>query len=112
MENSESKEKVQSVKLKANDHRQLNPTEIVLHNAKILANVDNKEANRLIGEELARLKEYLLPENSEKDLRDDPARMIQAQISLVTLSTAIEYWMALLRQKHIKVYTADQMPKA
>lgn len=112
MEDLKSKEKVQNVKLKANDHRQLDPTEIVLHNARILANVDTAEANRIIGEELARLKECLIPENAEKDLRNDPARMIQAQISLVTLSTAIEYWMALLRQKHIKVYTADQMPKA
>ena len=112
MEDLKSKEKVQKVKLKANDHRQLDPTEIVLHNARILANVDSKEANRLMGEELERLKECLIPENAEKDLRNDPARMIQAQISLVTLSTTIEYWMASLRQKHIKVYTADQMPKA
>lgn len=112
-QNSKSDVKVKVVK--AQHPSQINPNEIVMNNARALVSMPEKERTEVIKTQLSVIITTLFPEEDGKEPKDfttDVAAMLRAQIGLVTLSTAIEYWMAKERQGRIKVYSADEMPKA
>ena len=113
-QNSKSDVKVKVVK--AQHPSQINPNEIVMNNARALIAMNVKDRNNVIKKQIALILDCLFPEVAEgeepKDFITDVANMLRVQIGLVTLSTAIEYWMAKERQGRIKVYSADEMPKA
>lgn len=115
MEEKDSKSDVKVKVVKAQHPSQLNPNEIVLNNARALIAMPEKERNEVIKTQFSVIITTLFPEEDGKEPRDftkDVAAMLRAQIGLVTLSTAIEYWMAKERQGRIRVYTANEMPKA
>ena len=115
MEEKDSKSDVKVKVVKAQHPSQLNPNEIVLNNARALIAMPEKERNEVIKTQFSVIITTLFPEedgNEPKDFTTDVAAMLRAQIGLVTLSTAIEYWMAKERQGRIKVYSADEMPRA
>lgn len=113
-QNSKSDVKVKVVK--AQHPSQINPNEIVLNNARALIAMSKEDRNDVIKKQIALILDCLFPEVMEgeepKDFITDVPNMLRAQIGLVTLSTAIEYWMAKERQGRIKVYSADEMPRA
>lgn len=115
MEEKDSKSDVKVKVVKAQHPSQLNPNEIVLNNARALIVMSEKERNEVIKTQFSVIITTLFPEEDGKEPKDftkDVAAMFRAQIGLVTLSTAIEYWMAKERQGRIKVYAANEMPKA
>lgn len=115
MEEKDSKSDVKVKVVKAQHPSQLNPNEIVLNNARALIAMPEKERNEVIKTQFSVIITTLFPEEDGKEPKDftkDVAAMLRAQIGLVTLSTAIEYWMAKERQGRIKVYAANEMPKA
>ena len=115
MEEKDSKSDVKVKVVKAQHASQLNPNEIVINNARALVSMPEKERTEVIKTQLSVIITTLFPEEDGKEPRDfttDVAAMLRAQIGLVTLSTAIEYWMAKERQGRIKVYAANEMPKA
>lgn len=116
MEEKDSKSDVKVKVVKAQHASQLNPNEIVLNNARALVSMPEKERTEVIKTQLSVIITTLFPEEEDgkepKDFTTDVAAMLRAQIGLVTLSTAIEYWMAKERQGRIKVYTANEMPRA
>lgn len=116
MEEKDSKSDVKVKVVKAQHASQLNPNEIVLSNARALVAMPPERRNGVIKLQLDIIIKALFPEVPEheepKDFTTDVAAMLRAQIGLVTLSTAIEYWMAKERQGRIKVYAANEMPKA
>lgn len=114
MEEEDSKSDVKVKVVKAQHPSQLNPNEIVLNNARALIAMPEKERNEVIKTQFSVIITTLFPEEDGKEPKDftkDVAAMLRAQIGLVTLSTAIEYWMAKERQGRIRVYTANEMPK-
>lgn len=115
MEEKESKSDVKIKTVKAQHPSQLNPNEIVLSNARALVAMTPEERSKVMKTQLSVIITSLFPEEDGKEPKDfttDVAAMLRAQIGLVTLSTAIEYWMAKERQGRIKVYAANEMPKA
>ena len=111
MEEKDVKVKV----VKAQHPSQLNPNEIILNNARALVTLPTERRDKVIKMQLSVILTTLFPEEDGKEARDftaDVAAMLRAQIGLITLSTAIEYWMAKERQGRIKVYAANEMPKA
>lgn len=115
MEEKDSKSDVKVKMVKAQHASQLNPNEIVINNARALVAMPEKERTEVIKTQLSVIITTLFPEEDGKEPKDfttDVAAMLRAQIGLVTLSTAIEYWMAKERQGRIKVYAANEMPKA
>lgn len=115
MEEKDSKSDVKVKVVKAQHASQMNPNEIVINNARALVSMPEKERSEVIKTQLSVIITTLFPEEDGKEPKDfttDVAAMLRAQIGLVTLSTAIEYWMAKERQGRIKVYAANEMPKA
>lgn len=113
MEEKDSKSDVKVKVVKAQHASQLNPNEIVINNARALVSMPVKDRNEIVRKQLKLIDDFLFPEDEcDKDFTTDVAAMLRAQIGLVTLSTAIEYWMAKERQGRIKVYAANEMPKA
>lgn len=115
MEEKDSKSDVKVKVVKAQHASQLNPNEIVLNNARALVAMPPEERREVMKTQLSVIITTLFPEEDGKEPKDfttDVAAMLRAQIGLVTLSTAIEYWMAKERQGRIKVYAANEMPKA
>lgn len=115
MEEKDSKSDVKVKVVKAQHASQLNPNEIVINNARALVAMTPEERSEVIKTQLSVIITTLFPEEDGKEFKDfttDVAAMLRAQIGLVTLSTAIEYWMAKERQGRIKVYAANEMPKA
>lgn len=115
MEEKDSKSDVKVKVVKAQHTSQLNPNEIVINNARALVAMTPEERSEVIKTQLSVIITTLFPEEDGKEPKDfttDVAAMLRAQIGLVTLSTAIEYWMAKERQGRIKVYAANEMPKA
>ena len=115
MEEKDSKSDVKVKVVKAQHASQLNPNEIVINNARALVAMTPEERSEVIKTQLSVIITTLFPEEDGKEPKDfttDVAAMLRAQIGLVTLSTAIEYWMAKERQGRIKVYAANEMPKA
>lgn len=96
--------------------RKLDPMEIVLSNVKILVSLPRAEREEIIQKQLDEIREEIISQDPKQentlDFPKDPVRMLKVQIGLATLSTAIEYWMAKQRQGRIKVYAANEMPKA
>lgn len=109
------KDSKSDVKIKVQREAQLDPNELVLNNARALVAMSPEKRSEVMKTQLSVIITTLFPEEDGKEPKDfttDVVAMLRAQIGLVTLSTAIEYWMAKERQGRIKVYTADQMPKA
>lgn len=109
------KDSKSDVKIKVQRDAQLDPNELLLNNARALVAMSPEERSEVMKTQLSVIITTLFPEEDGKEPKDfttDVVAMLRAQIGLVTLSTAIEYWMAKKRQDRIKVYTADQMPKA
>ena len=115
MEEKDSKSDVKIKVVKAQHASQLNPNEIVLNNARALVAMKPEERTEVIKTQLSVIITTLFPEEDGKEPKDfttDVAAMLRAQIGLVTLSTGIEYGIAKERQGRIKVYAANEMPKA
>lgn len=98
--------------LKANDKSQINPTEIVMGNARALVESTPEKAMELMNMQLEVLHGILNEDGGEKPFNEDPGRMLRVQVGLVSISTAIDIWMAKLRQNRIKVYDQSAMPKS
>lgn len=84
------------------------PQEIVIDNARILVHAKPEDRNKLFKQSL----KYVIGQIKGKDFTKDINALIGVQIQLSSVSLAIEYWLAKLKEGKIKVYDASQMPKA
>lgn len=104
------KPKTQKITIDANT--KLDPQEIVMNNAAVLAQSSPEDAVALIREQLNIILEKLESEEGKPHFTEDVTKMIPTQIALASLSIAIDYWVAKLRKGKIKIYGPEEMPKA
>lgn len=101
--------KVQKVQISAEELKKMGPQEVVMSNAKTLVSADLETAKEFI--ELSTKAIVDLTSNTD-DFTKDAASLINMQVQLASLSLAVEYWMAKLREGRIKIYNNADMPKA
>ena len=89
--------------------KKLGPQEIVLANARILVHSDLDKTKELLDTSFTYMKEQL---NNKEDFRKDINALVGIQIQLASLSLAVEYWTAKLKQNRIQVYDQSAMPKS
>lgn len=107
------KEKAEVAAVTAEQAEKLGPQAIVFNNARILVHAELDEAQDLIKKSMAYMDTLFFDEKDEKfDFRQDAKALIGVQLQLASLSLAIEYWLKKIQTNKIKVYGANDMPKA
>ena len=91
----------------------LGPQEIVINNARTLVHSDLETATIYIHATIDYMLELIKKnEDDNKDFREDANALVGIQLQLASLSLAAEYWLKKIKTNRIKVYGADEMPKA
>lgn len=113
--NNNNKENVKEVMIKKiilDESSKIHPQQIVINNAKVLANVEPGQADELFRKQL---NDILATLDKCKDtgeyFMNDIKSLAQIQIALAALSLAVEYWLMRLQVGKIKVYGAQDLPK-
>lgn len=109
----EKKDKVEMKTLTPEEAEKLGPQEIVICNARTLVHSDLKTATEYINKSIEYMQGLIKKdEEADKDFREDANALIGIQLQLASISLAAEYWLKKIKTNKIKVYGADEMPKA